>query len=617
MSNQDKTRYDVMIPFFGLKDDRRVRLYLAALENEWNRTGVVAFTDNADGKGARVGNIAEELKIKNFSRPDANGNTKGDEVHSEWKDFKANLASRLTNANKNTFNLGNNTTANDVLNVIRTQGGNRFFQAVIQAHLTIILDNAGNDITTLPLQWSLADNFIFRSAFDDIMPRSQFDGGNQMNAEPIFSFNFSKYLLYLRLENAATQPSKPNNFWSTEEPILDTYFRVKNRPNELLTIDENGNKVNVYDNKFLENKYRGDQCVGIKVKEGTHTCNNYLSKCIKSGKQEDIDSCKDYLKDQNFWDVVKSEVESMLPDAIVATLTTFGFKPDSKNKKYTSYESVGSWLSSLRSRIGTSLSQTDYDAIQKNTKLTQYLTILVNKVNQNPAILNKNYFNTNRFDPEDYSSRFNDWHITKYGLTPRVIYKKDNDSKLSINRQLAFVSNNILSLRNLSQNRIAFVPGSGLLVNGVAITPVTPFFLTGGAESSVDSLPVMTGGDVSELEHLEKQSPLIRLLVEQSINELRANGKEIDHQTQLELNDIVKSFESNENKLHKALNYVHKYIDLYNVYKQYDSDNVLSIDHIKSFVDARERYFDKTIKSLDGLDVLKQLADQVLEKLEK
>jgi len=634
MSNQDKTRYDVMIPFFGKKNDQRVRLYLAALEEEWKRTDVIAFTDNASGKGSNEFNIAEELKIKYFTVPSNNSNN-GDEIHDEWYQFKSDLIHRLATKEELDFPLTNSnpniSTSDDILKIIRTQGGNgnKFFQAIIKAHLAYILDNKLDDITTLPFQWSNANKFKFKNSFDNIMPFQFYTTRETINRFPesnniYFNFKTSKYLLHKRLEDAASQLYKPSNFWSTEEPVLDIYFRVKNDPTKIFTTDANGNKVDVSSGSAKWRELENDKCNGTKVIENERlTCTDYLQNCINTGKQEDIVKCKTYLMNPNFWTDVQKEVDEMLPDSIVSTLTTFGFKFDSKNKKYRSYESVGSWLQSLEAKIKLKqLTIDEYNSISSNTKLTQYLNMLVIKVNQNPAILNSNYFNSNHFDSNDYSQRFNDWSITKYGLTPRILFKKDQNPNISINRQLAFISNNILTLRNLSQNRIMFIPGSGLVANGVAINPVTPFFMTGGNnkddkddKNNDINLFSMIGGAVEELEGLRKNSPILKLLVEQSFNQLRSVGKVIDQQTINEVNNIVNSFESNENKLHKALTYINKYIELYDVYKQYDNDNILSIDHIKSFVDAREKYFNKTLKSLDGLDILKELADQVLEKL--
>jgi hypothetical protein len=72
-----------------------------------------------------------------------------------------------------------------------------------------------------------------------------------------------------------------------------------------------------------------------------------------------------------------------------------------------------------------------------------------------------------------------------------------------------------------------------------------------------------------------------------------------------------------EENLIKAIKYADRYIDLLDIYKEFDPENVLSMDHLKAFVEARERYFDKTIgKQNDLLSALERIATSVNEALD-
>jgi hypothetical protein len=607
MSTNKYSRYDEMIPFFGLKNDYRIRLYLHTLENRYNRDNIIGFNI-----------IEEEFKNKYFSAPVGND----EDVHPEWNNFRANLEARLANRTMTTFTItGNDVNASEVLAVIKKFGGiqtpktiGHFYQEVIKAHLNFLtappftgvgpIGGPPRNILMNPTEWSTAVEFTFKADFANVFNNAIIPVGTNIPAKN-FTFKLSKFWLMQQLENSAKQASTPNSFWSLSEPVEDVFYRVRNEPGKLFTTDAAGNRVDVSKGSAKLNALGDDKCQGTKVKEnGSLTCNDYINKCIQSGNQQDIDNCKDFLKDPNFWDIIQKEVDEMLPHTILTTFNTFGFKYVTKNGNK-SYESVGSWLRSLQSRVGKgSFVQADLDAIAKNTKLTQYLTLLVNKVNQNPAILNENYFNSKTFNSEDYDSRFSDWQLTKYGIKPMVILKKDND--LKVRRQLSFVSNNIISLFNLSNGIVTFSPGTGLVMGGFTV----PFMMGGGMDSN-SSL----NNDFDS--KLNKQAPTIKLLFNSIKSQLKASNKTIDDNTVSEMEKIVKDFESNETKLHKALIYLHKYIELYKTFKVNDTENVLSIDHIKGFVDAREKYYNKTIKSLDGLDALQMIADQILEKIEK
>jgi hypothetical protein len=652
MSGKPTDRYDTMIPFFGKANDKRVRLYLHALEAEFRGNNhEVALTANWNGGGSGK---RTDLKNKFFITKDV-----GDEdaVHSEWHTFVNNLEGRLaglTQAGRPETNDGAGVplpyprveahavapaTATAILNVIKSQAGVaqdnttlEFFQAVIKKHLLVargvlIVADAGNpevDITLNPSRWGDATGFNFKTRVNlkaiysgatlnsDLAPvagaaltPNHFVIDNPATLR--FNYNLSKYLIAEFLENTPLITSLGNdNFWSTTDSKNDTYFRITNDPNKLFTIDPaTGNMVDVSrGSAAFQDKLKDDVCVGTKAKENaTSKCVDYIEKCIISGKPEDITACKDFMLDSNFWDVTPSEIEDMLPLIAVSTLQKFGFQYDKKNKDFKSFETVASWLRGLQARIQIGqLSAIEFSNISKNFKLTQYLTKLVNKVNSSPAILNDNYFDTKNFNPNDI--RFNNW--TPYGLTPRIMMNSNFSTELA--RRFDLMGNKFARYRGNIQRKINVLPNNGgIVLNGqpFRVLPAA-IYMIGGGRATITEDDVFT-----------KQGDDLENLVKGTLIKLKSMGKIIDSNTEREFKIHIEKYKDAENKLVKAITYANKYVDLIELFNEVDTQNVLSIDHLKAFVEARNNYFDKTESRQNSIiSAIRKIADDVLEKLD-
>jgi hypothetical protein len=640
-----------MIPFFGKTNDNRVRLYLHALEGEFRGpNGNVALTANHLGG---LNGIRPELRNGSFINPDPLPSG-SDSVHSEWNKFAAHLERRVAALSKDGYaansilNQGagavNTPPANipvgrpavagppafdavntdAILAVIKSLSGNKnpdsleaFFQRVVLAHLdAITIPNTEaatmfatphlNIITRFDM-WGGATNFLFKD-----QPRiaaiyagaGVAAGALVADTEINFGYNLDKYALLALLESAAATSLGNDNFWSTTESLNNQYYRIPSDSKKVFTTDATGAQVDVSrGSAAYMNLKIGDKCFGANVKDNNGlTCNDYIQKCIVNGKPDDIRACKDFMQNSDFWEIMQSDVDAMIPSIIVDTLDKFGFQMDSTNKKYKSYESVGSWLKGLSARVPLmQLSAAELKNITDNVKLKQYLDLLVAKVNQNPAILNENYFDSSHFDPTDQAFRFKNW--TPYGLQPRIFRKVDVSS--DIHRQASFITSNFARSRGFAQRRLTLLPGSALLHNGV------PFSM--GANLSF----IMHGGSHDESEKIAKHGAFLEQLLQNTERNLNAMGKSLDVNTKMQIQKYIAQYKDSENKLIKAITYADKYIDLINVFKQYDNANTLNVDHLKSFVEARDKYFDKAESRQNTIiSAIQQVADQVLEKLD-
>ena len=99
---------------------------------------------------------------------------------------------------------------------------------------------------------------------------------------------------------------------------------------------------------------------------------------------------------------------------------------------------------------------------------------------------------------------------------------------------------------------------------------------------------------------------------------LTSKGKSFSTDTEKQFEEHLEQFRKIEDKLLKAIRYSDRYLDILNIYKDYDHENILNVDHLKSFVTKREHYFDKTIgKQNTILGAIEQIANSVNDALDK
>jgi hypothetical protein len=593
MSNENAIFINNMMTFLGLPNDDRVRLYIDALKDAFNNDKPLVLT-----------NEMKQLRSENFSVLDP-FSTSGDSIHSEWSNFKADML------NPKTLDL------NLLLSFVQKNAGlashksnKQFIHEFIKAHVNI-KDQYNNDITNNVILWGsakevISDNNKLQAIFINVTMGAPNIGHKR------FSFNLSKKILHELLEKAAEPRSNGvDNFWDSNiGQEKDSYYRLDSNRNLLFTTDASGNSIDVSAGSNAYNNLKDDQCMGTKVKKNHPTlkCSDYISKCI-AGNTNDITACKEFMQDKTFWDVVPKEVNDMLPSIAEHTLNSFGFRIVPKND-LRQYESVGSWSRGLDNK---ELNDNEIKQIRTNTKLMQYLEMLVDKINSNPAILNKQYNAGYNFDPTDHTSRFSSWSLTARGMRPRVIFKNMSNQQINIIRQIGLITSSLLNIRSLANNRVAFIPGSGLVIRGIPIAVSSPlsFMQIGGA--SVQMVSAVPNDDI-----VKEHYPLLKNLLDASEKMLQSKGKSIDGYTKQQIEQHLESYRRSEEKLIKAIKYSDKYIDLLDIYKEYDSENILSMDHLKSFVEARESYFDKTIgKQNDLLSAVERIVTTVNESLDK
>ena len=594
MSNPNHL-YDSFAPLFGLaNDDRRIRLYLDALKDEFQKTGFLKFTSDT-----------KQLQRRNFTDCNDINDTN---VHQEWHDLAADI-----NAKSLLPRTADDIKVIHLLAGISSDTITNFLKHVVQQHFDL-LTSTNHNITFLPARWNEVEQVNSSARANNVWntllnPSS----GTPNTLAKKFTYKITKFVLLQLIE--PPNPPTTDNFWLNDETPTNEYFRKVGNHNSLYTY-ENNNDVDVSagSNKYLE--LQNDKCAGTKVKEnGSLTCNEYLSKCI-AGKAGDIANCKDYMLNPDFWNIVQREVNEMIPHMVTSTLNSFGFKIVNKNN-LSEYEHVGQWSKSLENK---GLNPAELNSIRTNTKLIQYLTMLVNKVNSNPAILNKNHVVKYVDDFDNQRKRFENWSLSRYGLNPRILLSNSNNGSNTINvinisRHINSLNNSLLDLRTSVNGKISFAQGSGLRINGVLMPIVNGLlgFQNGGG--SVKLLPNTI--NVTNDELIKLNYPVMKSLFIAMKNGLTSKGKSFSPDTEQQIDAHLEQFKKLEEKLVKAIRYSDRYLDILNIYKDYDSENILNVDHLKSFVTKREHYFDKSIgKQNTILGAIEQIANSVSDALD-
>jgi len=93
---------------------------------------------------------------------------------------------------------------------------------------------------------------------------------------------------------------------------------------------------------------------------------------------------------------------------------------------------------------------------------------------------------------------------------------------------------------------------------------------------------------------------------------LKKHGKEISGGDTQKIMDLLESLKKSEDKLNKAMLYTEKYTRLLEVHGQRDNTDILSMDHLKQFVDNRNKYFARVSKKQNDLmSIIRSIAEAV------
>jgi hypothetical protein len=426
----------------------------------------------------------------------------------------------------------------------------------------------------------------------------------------MFSYKINKFIVQKWLEAYFASKSGvdvvESAFFSEENESASNPDFIRDTKGTLLMVDKDANgritgthtKIDK-DSLLALSKEDNNNCLTTGVQEsGNETCASYLQKCLLNG---DISKCKDFLRNHNFWPKALEEVRKINPFVALETLKAFQFETehhtDSQWGTIVKIEQVQSWLGRLQSMKNSNgvalLTKKEFVDISKNVRLVGYLEMIVQKINNSPAILNRHVNEAVKAVDEN---PFMGSHFAKLGV-------KFNPVSTSI---LSDTQKTIMSTRH-KLDRVAISLQLPQLA-GLSF----PFILRGGSHSKI---AVISQRYTEPKTQLWNQINLEYAGLQQR---LKASGKEIDANDNKRIEQLINELKVSEKKLYKSILYAEKYADLIEVYGEKDHSTVLSFEHLKQFVDMRNQYFERVTKKQSALtSIIQAVAEAVVKETSK
>jgi len=312
----------------------------------------------------------------------------------------------------------------------------------------------------------------------------------------------------------------------------------------------------------------------------------------------DINNCKQFLIQGNFWNIAQKEVNAMLPAVAVRTLQALTFKKIRVNG-LEEFQSVSDWLKNIR----RNMQYNDYKQIQNNSQLIGYLQMLIRKVNDCPIILNKNYDSKK----STCNSTLKNTRFTKMGVSEYLPLSNNLVMNMS---DLARLSTSVTTINRSNQLLVSMHrnPGFGLVIpTHVGYRGI----MTGGGYDNQNTLEALKlridpNKTVSTYSYFGR-------IAETYFRQLEARGDPLHDSDKKKVMTAIEDLGRSERKLTRIMIATNKYLDLIDTHGiQNNNNGVLTLENLQNFVNVRERSLNKTVKKQTSLlNVLNSLAEAV------
>ncbi len=560
LSNQSSSRYDQFRGLFGESNDARASLLLNTIEDGlYYRTYQSAGVNRPFRYNFSPAYFRQGTQVVNLS-----GTDYPEEVVNYLREIYGNISSGLI---PNGAAAAVQAVVNSAQSSIITTMTSAALQSVVDALY----------VQTPTLQYS-------NTAFSDLMALINIDpndivnqGALQYQSNPNGFPNFLPDKLALQKFLEATEAA---NRAAVQGPTVastpaavtpeNVFFRKVGQPNQIFTVNQSGEEVEVQAGSAIYGQLtESNQCYGTGTSGSSDDCNKYFTRCLAG---QDIQGCQEFMNSGNFWTNAESAVKSMLPDVLLATLTSFGFKPyDSKTstgRPYRAYPSAEEWLSGLSASLGGDQDAIDtVDKVGKNSRLMGYLNMIVAKVNANPGIANPTYVEDGpAYNPNAFAGTLG----AKYGIKGKAFAPKRNFAKP------------------------APTPTTVSALENTVVNFMGPLGMTYGIQPMSAGLGLMGGGaelDVTnELKLPLQVAPQLNVMYENILENLQVGGKDLDAGDQQTIKKMVNELNVLENKLFKSASYVQGYNDLLAVQ---NGGSLINESNLEKFVGKRNDYFNR------------------------
>ena len=562
LSNQSSTRYDRFRGLFGDTNDARASLLLNTIEDiqfsrAYQKTGVVApirynfnpayFRPNT--RTVNLSGLAYPEEVVNYLRELYGNISTGNipigaaaSVQAVANSVQSSMVSTMTSA-----------TLQAVVDALYVQTPNLQYAPNAFANLMALININPNDISSLnALQYQSNPN-----GFPNFLPDK---------------LALQKFLEATEAANKAAVQGPTVTSTPAAVTPENVFFRKVGQPNQIFTVNQSGEEVEVQAGSAIYGQLtESNQCYGTGTSGNTDDeCNQYFTRCLAG---QDIQGCQEFMNSGTFWTNAESAVKSMLPDVLLATLTSFGFKPyDSKTstgRPYRAHPSAEEWLSGLSASLGGDDGAIKtVESVGKNSRLMGYLNMIVAKVNANPGIANPTYVEDGpAYNPNAFAGTLG----AKYGIKGKAFAPKRNFAKP------APTPTTVSALENTVVN---FMGPLGMTYGIAPMSVGLNGMLGGGEELDV----------TNDLKLPLQVAPQLNEMYENILENLQVGGKDLDAGDQQTIKKMVNELNVLENKLFKSASYVQGYNDLLAVQ---NGGSLVNESNLEKFVAKRNDYFNR------------------------
>lgn len=441
---------------------------------------------------------------------------------------------------------------------------------------------------------------VFRSSQDvaNLLPNLTLtnleNAWNEKEISKPFSINVPKFIRR-RLYNAKTSKNAVQKTPTTVVSMMSKDIWSRNPNGNLVRTDSVTGVVEEFGKGLASDKVleTANQCYTTGVKYTNETeCNKYMNECLLNGNPTDVSECLDFWKNHNFYDVAKEEIIKMHPLVALKTLSKFGFKEVhvmENGKQIKKVQSKDEWLTNTLSSYSTSVASTVpanenlQNIINTNNKLLDYLQMLTEYVNANPAIMNKNY--TSSSQPQAPPQQWDKQTILGKKLFKTPAYIPNATALNGLNSLTQGITKGI----NRGKPSQSFTPFGTFTQNFNMPGPTfTPFGVQNGGDNSDDIKRI---GLVTK--HIQK-------LIENTLAELELKGiKVADKQKVM---NIIKQLNELEKSLLEIFEYLHVVSVSKNLLEPTYTPQINTLEEVKLLA---EQYENQNKKHKDLTQVLK------------
>lgn len=356
----------------------------------------------------------------------------------------------------------------------------------------------------------------------------------------------------------------------------------------------------------------GKGCFSTLVNATGEDCEQYMYKCLLTSDSQGVENCLEYWKKtSDFFTAAKEEITKMHPMVAVKTLQRFGFQMEEvydseAGRRLKKVECVSKWVNRIAGTnafdVNTTTKTSDVlKIIKDNADLMNYLKLVREYINANPAILNAGYSGAtveSKGIPEtsDYLKKLN------IGMRRNPMGYGD---KATLDQKRMYDKIRV-DYSGLSRSRPGMPMSTGL--------PTWSSYF--GTRDVGFGIPFQIGGHNSFLKRQAqgKITGAVALgnIIDGLVANLRRSGKTIDENTEKMLKEKKKQLYDVEKNLLETEMYLEEYKNIIDMFQQYDQQ-VITMNDIKKMVDHHHRASTKLYNGekylVDVFGALTQLLD--------